>query len=129
MGAIRKYNPEDRILSYCRRVHNRAAGNENDDIRLNDVQRYAGVVAILKCDPAIMVAKIIQLCMDERSKWNVDVYTLHRMTVDLHHMITATPDQKSRKPGSEDNQFELDFQWNVGSDGERVAGLVQEAAE
>jgi hypothetical protein len=65
--------------------------------------------------------------MDKRSKWSVDTYTLHRMIVDLHHMVSASPDYRTRKRDAEENQFELDFQWHVEGDA-RVAGLA-EAAE
>jgi hypothetical protein len=121
MGAIRKYNPEERIITYCRRVHAEVAGNDNDT-RLSEAQRYAGVIAVLKCDPAILCARVIDLCMDRRSKWEVPVGQLHRMIVDLHNMISASPDYRTRKPDASDNQFELDFAWQVVGD-TRVAGL------
>jgi hypothetical protein len=126
MAEIRKYDPEERTLRFCRRVHAIVAGGDNDE-RLTEAQRYAGVLKVLKCDPAILMAKVIDLCLDKRSKWNVDTYTLHRMILDLHHCITPSPDVRARRPNADENQFELDFAWQV-QNGERTA-MMQEAAE
>ena len=120
-----KYQPEARILAFCRRVHVSVADSE-DDLRLSEAQRYAGMLKVLKCDPAILLAKIIDMCMKGQSKWHVELPVLHKMIVDLHHMVSPSPDFRSRKLDAQDNQFELDFQWS-GEGGERVA--VLEAAE
>lgn len=112
-------------MAFCRRVHGKVADNEND-LRLSEAQRYAGMLEVLKCDPAILLAKIIDMCIKGQSKWNVELPVLHRMIVDLHHMVSPSPDYRSRKLDAQDNQFELDFQWS-GEGGERVA--VLEAAE
>lgn len=122
---VSKYDPQRAILTYCGRIHRQVAAND-DDGRLTEAQRYAGVVAILKCDPAILVARHINLLMDHKSKlrsrWKVDPWTLHRMIVDLHNMVSASPDYRTRRRDPEDNQFELDFAWHVEGDS-RVAGL------
>lgn len=130
MGVIRKYNPSDRILSYCKRVHREVAGVE-EDTRLTDAQRYAGVVKILRCDPALLVARQIELLMNGQSKWserfNIDPMQIHKMLVDLHNMITPGPDPRGRR-SADDAQFELDFAWHVSDGGEKVA-VLPEAAE
>jgi hypothetical protein len=127
LEKVRKgsHHPEARIMAFCRRVHGRVADNEND-LRLSEAQRYAGMLQVLKCDPAILLAKIIDMCIKGQSKWHVELPVLHRMIVDLHHMVSPSPDYRSRKLDAQDNQFELDFQWS-GEGGERVA--VLEAAE
>jgi hypothetical protein len=121
------YSPEKRILNYCKRIQAKIAGSDDDDIRLTEAQRYKAVVMVLKCDPAIIMAKIIQLCLDERSKFHVEPYVLHRMTLDLHNAITPSPDIRSRKRGDDENQFELDFEWAT-HNGQQVAQMA-EAAE
>ena len=118
--SIVRHNPYERVLAYGRRIHKEVAG-EDSDVRLTEAQRYAGVVKVLGCDPAIVAARIIDLCLMKNSKWSTDPYTLFKMTEALHHMITASPDIKRAKAGAEDNQFELDFQWQA--DGN--AGMVQ----
>jgi hypothetical protein len=124
-AVVRKYDPERQILTYCQRIHRQAAAND-DDSRLTEAQRYAAVVAVLKCDPAILVARQINLLMDHKSKlrsrWKVDPYTLHKMIVDLHNLVSPSPDYRTRRRDPQDNQFELDFAWHVEGDS-RVAGL------
>ncbi len=128
--SVTKTDASTRTLKYCARIHREIATVEGDG-RLTEAQRYEGVRMILGSDPALVAAKHIQLLMDPRSKlrdrYKVSAIELHRMIVDLHYMVTATPDYRSKRAEVSDSQFELDFAWHV-EGGERVATL-QEAAE
>lgn len=129
MGTIRKYDPEERVMRFCRRVQAQVLAFEDDgsgDRRMTDAQKREAVYAVLKCEPIIIDARLLELCLDRRSKWfgRASPWELHRMAQDLHYAIYPNPDIKARKRDEAENQFELNFEWNV--DG--VAALP-EAAE
>jgi hypothetical protein len=121
-------DPRLRILRDARAIQAMITGNE-DDVRLTEAQRHQGVRAILKCDPLLVAAKIVDRCLDPRSKWKVDPEVLHKMTLALHDRLYPMPDYRTRKMGAEDTQFELDFAWSVGEDGGRVAAMASGSIE
>ena len=133
MGTIRKYAPEERVLRFCRSVQTQIlplVEDGSDDRRMTDAQKRDAVYAVLQCEPIIIDAKILELCLDRRSKWfgRASPMELHRMAQDLHYAIYPNPDIKARKRAEGENQFELNFEWSVDGDGQAVAQLA-EAAE
>ena len=106
-------DPRLRILRDARAVQAMITGNE-EDVRLTEAQRHQGVRAILKCEPLFVAAKIVDRCLDPRSKWKVEPEVLHKMTLALHDRLYPTPDWRTKKMGEDENQFELNFEWQNG---------------
>ena len=125
MPAPGHYRPEQRFLSFCRKIQMEIMGSEaSADRRMSEPQLHEAVLKVLGCEPIIMDSKLIQLCLDKRSMFygTVPLPLLHRWLFDIHDRINPQPDRATRKRSDDESQFELNFEWQNG-----VA--VMEAAE
>jgi hypothetical protein len=117
MSGIKKYRPEIRFLSFCRKIQMEIMGKDvSADMRMSEAQLHQAVLKVLGCEPIILDSKLAHMCLDKRS----DLYgqvpppLLHRWLCDIHDRINPQPDRGQRKRGDEENQFELNFEWQNG---------------
>jgi len=104
-------------LRFCRKVQAEVLPPDpgETDRRMSDADKRNAIFAVLGCEPIIIDAKLLELCLDRRSKWYglATPMELHRMAQDLHYAIYPSPDVKARKREAAENQFELNFEWSV----------------
>ena len=105
-----KYHPEIRYSLQAKQIQE-LLEQATEDRRLSDAQRYLGLVDIFGCDPLLLAAQRLKRAMDHRSKITLPEDVILKFLVMFHDRCIPMPDQKARKRGAGEDQFELNFEW------------------
>jgi shikimate 5-dehydrogenase len=103
----------DRMRKTMSKLEDILTSTEDIDDRLTPGQMHAAAVESLGCEPIVFVCNIIAMAMDARAKLTVKPEEAARIGLAVMDRLYGPPDTKTRKKANSENQFELEFAWQM----------------